>query len=104
MSTPYKRRLGDRKEGRQPIALKEWREKEGILDPDGTPCKFIPREKWQKPEIDSKVCDGCGLCIEDCPAYCLALEKGVSVLTDKDACLGCGICVRRCPIQAIKLK
>ena len=79
-------------------------EKEGILDPDGNPCKFVPREKWQKPVVDEKVCDGCGLCVEDCPEYCLAIENGISVLADKDACHGCGICVRRCPIEAIKLK
>ncbi len=35
-------------------------------------------------------CDGCGLCIEDCPA----MLPGVF---DRDWCVGCGVCVSACP-------
>ena len=79
-------------------------EYEGILDPQGKPCKFVPEDKRQKPVVDENVCDGCGLCAEECPAFCLEIVNGISTLVNADACHGCGVCQRRCPIEAIKLK
>ena len=79
-------------------------EYEGILDSEGKACKFIPKEKWKKPVVDTKLCDGCGICVEECPAYCLELVDGVSTLTDTEKCHACGMCEKHCPIQAITMK
>ena len=79
-------------------------EYEGILDDKGNPCKFVPAEKRKKPAVDEKTCDGCGLCVEECPVNCLGIVGGVSTLVNAEACHGCGVCERRCPIEAVKLK
>ena len=85
-------------------------EYEGILDPEGKACKFVPKENRKKPVVDTKACDGCGICVEECPTFCLGItprEDGVggySSLTDPELCHGCGVCERHCPIAAIKLK
>ena len=86
-------------------------EYESILDNEGKACKFIPKEQWKKPVVDTTVCDGCGICEEDCPAYCIDIipnEKNpihnVSFLARPDDCHGCGVCERHCPIDAISMK
>ncbi len=84
-------------------------EYESILDADGKAGKYIPREEWKKPVIDTALCNGCGLCVEDCPAYCLELIPGedgfrhVSSLCLPDDCHSCGVCVRHCPVGAVKI-
>ena len=47
------------------------------------------------PETIEK-CTGCGLCIEQCPAGALRLEKG-TVQWDKMLCCECDTCVHVCP-------
>ena len=86
-------------------------EYEGILDENGKACKFLPKEQWKKPVVDTKLCDGCGICAEECPVYCLEIVPGeenplhsISVLKDPEVCHGCGVCERHCPIGAIKMK
>ena len=86
-------------------------EYESILDNEGKACKFIPKEQWKKPVVDTKLCDGCGICAEECPVYCLEIVPGeenplhsISVLKDPEVCHGCGVCERHCPIGAIKMK
>jgi heterodisulfide reductase subunit A len=52
--------------------------------------------------INSEKCEGCGICIEICPAA--AVEKssaGVTIIPV--SCIGCGICVPKCPKEAINL-
>lgn len=79
-------------------------EYQSIHDNEGKLCKFVPKEQWKKPVVDANLCNGCGLCVEDCPAYCMDIVDGVSVLVDAEVCHGCGVCERRCPVQAISLK
>ncbi len=87
-------------------------EYEGILDQNGKPTKFVPREQWKKPVIDTELCDGCSICVEECPAFALELSMPTepgdinthSVLARPDECNSCGFCVRHCPIGAIKMK
>lgn len=86
-------------------------EYESILDNEGKACKCIPKEQWKKPFVDTTVCDGCGICEEDCPAYCIDIipnEKNpihnVSFLARPEDCHGCGVCERHCPIDAITMK
>ncbi len=52
--------------------------------------------------IKEEICDGCGVCIEICPAS--AIEKvGKSVKVNSVSCIGCGICIPECPKGAIDL-
>ena len=56
-------------------------------------------------QLDEKKCIGCGLCVRDCPANALELDKeskSVSTLTYYPArCAYCGQCEQVCHHQAI---
>lgn len=55
------------------------------------------------PQIDSHRCDGCGICVRDCPTQALGTRNGVAVVVQPDACHYCGICEANCPLYAIEL-
>lgn len=50
--------------------------------------------------IDSGRCQGCGRCVEACPAEALRLEGGVAQI-DQTRCTGCEACLEVCPEKAI---
>ena len=87
-------------------------EYESIRDQFDRPTKYTPKENWKKPVIDAKLCNGCSLCVEDCPAYALEITPPEqpgdvhhsSVLARPDDCNACGMCERRCPVGAISMK
>jgi uncharacterized Fe-S center protein len=60
------------------------------------------------PEIVSKKCIGCGMCVEWCPTQSLSLverkerAKPLAVLK-RETCIGCGECVVTCLQEAIKI-
>ncbi|MEW6172769.1 MAG: 4Fe-4S binding protein [Bacillota bacterium] len=53
---------------------------------------------------DENKCEGCGECVEACPAGILVLEDGRVRITDETACLGCETCVTVCPTGAISIE
>jgi NAD-dependent dihydropyrimidine dehydrogenase PreA subunit len=53
---------------------------------------------------DDEKCEGCGECVEACPAGILVLEDGRVRVTDETACLGCETCVTVCPTGAITIQ
>ncbi len=55
------------------------------------------------PAIDSARCNGCGLCVERCPAGALDLRDGCVVMARPDLCSYCATCEDVCPTQAIAL-
>lgn len=53
------------------------------------------------PKINAKLCDGCGACVEVCPASVLALKGGKVAVVNADACIECRACEVACPRGAI---
>lgn len=51
--------------------------------------------------VDSKKCDGCGLCVDACFVAAISLREGKALIGPD--CKGCGRCVETCPINAITL-
>jgi NAD-dependent dihydropyrimidine dehydrogenase PreA subunit len=49
---------------------------------------------------DSKTCEGCSACVDECPSGAIALKNSVAVI-DPDLCLDCGACEATCPVAAI---
>ncbi|MDI6710877.1 MAG: 4Fe-4S binding protein [Thermoanaerobacterales bacterium] len=54
--------------------------------------------------IDESKCDGCGECVEACPASVLVLQDGKCHVTNPTDCLGCETCVTVCPNGAPTLQ
>jgi hypothetical protein len=53
------------------------------------------------PEIVMEKCNGCGKCIEWCPAQAIRVASSAQI--DQERCLGCGECTVTCPVQAIEI-
>ncbi len=54
----------------------------------------------QVPEVQHKVCTGCGECATACREGAIDVQSGVAEI-DPQQCLWCGVCVRSCPEWAI---
>ncbi|MBO8127898.1 MAG: 4Fe-4S binding protein [Peptococcaceae bacterium] len=55
-------------------------------------------------QIDEEKCEGCGECVEACPASILELVDGKATVTDATECLGCETCVTVCTTGAVTLQ
>jgi electron transport complex protein RnfB len=53
--------------------------------------------------IDSKLCTGCGICIERCQVQAISEKNGLPVV-NRLRCIGCGLCVSGCPNNAARLE
>ncbi len=86
--------------------------KGAVLRPDGSAAVFTAKKDWPKPVVDSAACSGCSMCVESCPAFCLALTAPTrqgdthtfAALREPQQCIACGICQGICPIGAIELR
>lgn len=54
-------------------------------------------------EIDQEKCNGCGICVEECPAGAIKIENDKAFINEA-LCKGCGACGALCPKEAINLK
>lgn len=54
--------------------------------------------------IDQELCNGCGLCITDCPEGALQLIDGKARLVGDLLCDGLGACLKTCPQNAISVE
>ncbi len=55
------------------------------------------------PQIDGRLCNGCGKCIPACATGALALVAGRAVLARPDLCRYDGNCELACPLDAIRV-
>jgi len=60
------------------------------------------RRTYSPPEVIAKRCTGCGLCVEDCPAFVFELKDQKASVARGDWCIGCGHCGAICPEGAIR--
>lgn len=61
-----------------------------------------------KPEIDTEMCDVCGLCIESCPTNAIMKKRKNndeidSIHINLDQCIFCSLCSDLCPKKAISM-
>ncbi|MFA6599554.1 MAG: 4Fe-4S binding protein [Candidatus Omnitrophota bacterium] len=55
-------------------------------------------------QIDEDKCDGCGLCIPNCPEGAIRIVNGKAKLVADALCDGLGACLGRCPAGAITVE
>ncbi len=55
-------------------------------------------------QLDSSLCNGCGICAVVCPHGVFAKESRQARILDRDACMECGACQINCPEGAIEVK
>ncbi len=56
-----------------------------------------------KIEINEKLCKGCHICVEFCPAKVLEMKGLIASVKNLEACIKCKQCELRCPDFAIKV-
>jgi NAD-dependent dihydropyrimidine dehydrogenase PreA subunit len=54
--------------------------------------------------IDENKCNGCGLCITNCPEGALQIVDGKAILVNEIYCDGLGACIGHCPEGAITIE
>jgi NAD-dependent dihydropyrimidine dehydrogenase PreA subunit len=55
-------------------------------------------------KIDTKKCNGCGMCVRACHEQAIGLKMGKAVLLRDDYCDGLGDCLPACPMNAISFE
>ncbi|MFN8442352.1 MAG: ferredoxin family protein [Caldilineaceae bacterium] len=55
------------------------------------------------PQITPLKCNGCGRCVEVCPAHVFGIQQGKAVLVAPQLCTYCMACEEICPTNAIAL-
>lgn len=44
-------------------------------------------------------CQGCGICLRNCPVSCIAGDKRMVHVIDQNKCIKCGTCLEVCPVK-----
>lgn len=55
-------------------------------------------------QVDVDKCEGCGECVDNCPASVLEMVDGKAKVINEEDCLGCETCVSVCPSGAVTLQ
>ncbi|MFH0976904.1 MAG: nitroreductase family protein [Spirochaetota bacterium] len=59
------------------------------------------KRKTNPPEVNNKLCNGCGLCIEQCPSFVLEMKAKKAFIERGEWCIECGHCAAVCPTGAM---
>lgn len=54
--------------------------------------------------VDESKCEGCGECVDTCPAEVLEMQNDKAMVINEDECLECESCVEVCEPGAITLE
>lgn len=65
--------------------------------------KALDEPRTGEIEIDSDICQLCGVCVNKCPAGAMSIEDE-EVIIDREKCIVCDACEVTCPVHAVKLK
>lgn len=57
-----------------------------------------------RPVVDYDKCEGCGQCVDTCPAEVFEMQDDKPVVVNEDECLECESCVEVCEHDAITLE
>ncbi len=55
-------------------------------------------------QFDSRLCNGCGMCLAVCPHGVFAQDDGIARIVEAEACMECGACQLNCPCGAIQVE
>jgi ferredoxin len=53
------------------------------------------------PWINEEDCDGCGICVEECPVDTIVMKDEEAEI-NMDGCIRCGVCHDVCPQDAVR--
>jgi uncharacterized protein (DUF362 family)/Pyruvate/2-oxoacid:ferredoxin oxidoreductase delta subunit len=56
-----------------------------------------------RPKLDKKMCVGCGVCAEICPAHAISIKRKKAKI-DRKKCIRCFCCQEFCPKSALKVR
>lgn len=83
------------------LAFRNGRTYCNTICPVGTLLGYVSRFSFLKMFVDEDKCTKCGLCMKNCKASCISVEKGKPVSIDHTRCVDCGNCQTLCPKSAI---
>lgn len=56
----------------------------------------------EMPVIDSRKCDGCGLCVSVCSCNALIMVGNIVIIVETEDCDWCTLCEAVCPTGALR--
>ena len=57
----------------------------------------------EMPVIDQEKCNGCLLCVKNCPMHMISGEKKKPQNIDQENCIKCGVCKDVCNFGAVEV-